>query len=225
MKRSLLFVALAVLVLAVLALGWRFMRQPAPAASEAPAAQTSDLTPGESIYTNGEYGFAFQYPSTASVSDSFSTTYHLGSAWRATAVADSTGSPVVEVLGYSTVSDHSFPRYYHALVRVGASADPAEVARCTKPVSDQGETALPDRAINGTTWKAFGFQSAGMMQYAKGISYRTVHEGKCIALEKIAAGSSYQDDPDSADDVPQATLDAQYAELDRVVDSFSFARP
>ncbi len=51
-----------------------------------------------------------------------------------------------------------------------------------------------------------------------------MHEGSCIALEKMETGSSYQDDPDSPDDVPQATLDASYDSLSQIIDSFSFAR-
>ncbi len=59
------------------------------------------------------------------------------------------------------------------MVRIGASKDPKEVAACLKAGSDNGETQLPDAVIGGTTWKAFAFQSAGMMQYLKGVSYRT----------------------------------------------------
>ena len=191
---------------------------------EAVGTTTPMLDEGKAIYTNGPYGFTLFYPATADVSHGFTTSYHLADYWRANALPDATGVPIVEIVSYSTQSDHSYPRYFFAMVRVGASDDPKEIEQCLKPTPNQGETALPDVTINGTTFKAFSFQSAGMMQYVKGVSYRTLHEGKCIALEKIAVGSSYRDDPARPDDIADTELDAAYAGLDRVVESFSFAR-
>ena len=218
-----------VLVLLVAAIVCGFLFWPHAGAPSAPAApgdttETSDLT-GRAIYANGEYGFTITYPETASTSDDFSTFYHLAPFYRANGAAEATGTPVFQIIGYATESDHSFPRYYDAMVRIGVSSDAAEVADCTKITPDTGEEALPDAVMNGTTWKVFSFQNAGMMQYLKGVSYRTVHEGKCFVMEKLATGSSYRDDPASADDVPQATLDKAYADLDQIVQSFAFTTP
>lgn len=183
-----------------------------------------DLT-GEAIYTNGTHGFVIQYPETALVEHAFTSYYHLASTWRANALPNATGTPVVAIITYDTKSDHSYPRYYSSVVRIGVSSDKREIAGCLVPTPDQGETALPDVTFGGVMWKAFAFQNAGMQQYAKGVSYRTLHEGKCVAVEKIAAGSSYRDDPASADDIPDATLSKQYDGLDRIVQSFMFVRP
>jgi hypothetical protein len=57
------------------------------------------------------------------------------------------------------------------------------------------------------------------------VSYRTLHEGKCVALEKIATGSHYREDPKSEKDITDAILEAHYVELDQIVQSFTFARP
>lgn len=192
--------------------------QPAPTGTPA-----EEVNEGSAIYTNGTYGFSLVYPSDAAVSYEFDPSYHLGTAWRANARAESPGTSIVSIVPYSVESDPAYPRYFNAMVRVGASIDPDDVAACEKAGKDTGEEALADVTINGHTWKAFSFQDAGMMQYASGVSYRTVHEGACIALEKVRTGSSYRDVP-SPEDIPDEVLDAEYAKLDAIVQSFSFAR-
>jgi hypothetical protein len=217
---------IAVLVLTGIALVWLIMRTPVtPPAEEdmSVATTTPDLT-GRAIYTNGEYGFVVSYPETAQLEEEFFTTYHLNDAWRVNADPEAEGDPIVAIRAYSTESDHSYPRYFHALVRIGASKDAKEIANCERVTPDRGETALPDAMFNGTTWKVFSFQQAGMQQYVRGVSYRTMHDGACIAVEKIAAGSNYQDDPDSPEDVPDALLEERYQGLGSIVESVTFAR-
>lgn len=218
---------LAVIVLAGLALAWFMLKTPPVAedTAQAPVATTSDTLTGKAIYTNGEYGFSIFYPEVATVENAFSPTYHLNTTWRANALPEATGTPIASILVYSTESDHSYPRYFNAQVRIGASNDPKEIAQCLKPTPNQGETQLADVVMNGTTWKVFSFENAGMMQYAKGVSYRTIHEGSCVALEKIQTGSSYRDDPDSPDDIADEVLQERYGSLDSIVSSFTFARP
>lgn len=188
------------------------------------ATSTPQIEEGLAIYTNGPYGFAIFYPQDAEVSYTFDATYHLGTNWRANALPDSDGTPIVSILPYHTESEDSYPRYFNALVRVGASIDPAEIERCEVVALEQGETSLPDTVIGGRTWKTFAFESAGMMQYAKGVSYRTVHEGRCIALEKVRTGSSYREDTPSEKDISDDILSKEYEALASIVASFSFAR-
>jgi len=188
------------------------------------ASSTPNLT-GQALFTDGEYGFSLRYPETDQTDYTFASFYHLPANWSALALPDATGTPIIAIIGYRTKSEHSYPRYFDAEVRIGASTDPKELAACTTLRAENGETALPDTVIGGTTWKAFAFQSAGMMQYVKGVSYRTVHEGVCIALEQIETGSSYRDDPASANDIPDTVLEAKYHALDSVVKTFQFSRP
>lgn len=188
------------------------------------ASTTPDLSQGLAIYTNGTYGFTLFYPENAIVSYSFDPSYHLGTAWRAQALSDAQGTPLVAIIPYATESENSYPRYYNAMVRIGVSADPREIERCEEPAKEQGETVLPDREINGVIWKAFAFESAGMMQYARGVSYRTLREDGCIALEQVRTGSSYREGEPSPSDIPDETLDAAYAQLEEIVQSISFVR-
>jgi len=187
------------------------------------ATTTPEVREGTAIYTNGIYGFSLFYPESAEVRYSFDPSYHLGTSWRALALPDVTGTPIVSIVPYRVASEDSYPRYYNAFVRVGASQDEREIARCEEADSSRGETALADREIAGRTWKAFSFESAGMLQYARGVSYRTVFEGRCIALEQVRTGSTYRDAP-SERDIPDAVLDAEYEKLAQIVASFSFAR-
>lgn len=186
------------------------------------------VAPGElgtfSIYTNGEYGFSLMYPSGAILEEEFGTEYFLSDAWRVNALPTGTGTPILNVVTYETRSDVSYPRYFVTQVRIGASTDPAEVRRCEQPALEQGEDEQPSVVLNGKEFKVFAFQDAGMMQYVRGVSYRAIHEESCIAIEKIQVGSSYRDDAPSASDIPDEELQAEYAALQMIIDSFSFAR-
>lgn len=188
------------------------------------ATSTPQIEEGLAIYSNGPYGFTIFYPQNAEVSYTFDASYHLGTNWRANALPDASGTPIVSILPYHTESEDSYPRYFNAMVRIGASIDPAEIKRCEMGALEQGETVLPDVVIGGKTWKAFSFESAGMMQYAKGVSYRTMYEGRCIALEKVRTGSSYREDAPSEKDVSDDVLSKEYEALSSIVESFSFAR-
>ncbi len=141
------------------------------------------------------------------------------------ALDETTGTPVAALVGYRIENVQTYPRYFDAEVRIGASRDPKELARCLVPATEQNEQPLPDVVLGGVTFKAFSFQDAAMMQYEKGVSYRAIHEGACIAIERVETGSSYRDDPASPKDIPDTELQAHYDALDAVVKTFSFARP
>ncbi len=217
-------------VLAIVAIGggvtWYLIdsRNDAFGTSTETASSTPEMHEGLAIYTNGPYGFSLFYPEMAAVGYGFDASYHLGTSWRANALPEGTGTPVVEIVPYAVTSEDSYPRYFNAMVRIGASADPKELARCEKAGENEGETQLPDATIGGRAWKAFSFQDAGMMQYASGVSYRILTEGKCIAMEKVRTGSSYREDAPSDRDIPDTTLEGEYDALSAIVESFTFAR-
>ncbi len=198
-------------------------KHPVVPEAEVPAPVSVEDLSGKSIYASGEYGFTLIYPASSKLGEYNNPSAH--GAWRVNALPESTGITVFDIVTYDTASENSYPRFYRAMVRLGVSEDTGEVAGCEQATPNAGEKALPDIALNGTTWHAFSFEDAAMMQYEKGVSYRVVHEGKCFALEKIALGSSYRDDPESADDIPDSELLAEYAKLDDIIASFAFSRP
>jgi hypothetical protein len=226
MKSSAFYAVIGLGVLAIIGVIWfgyyhEHTQKLAAATAVGRAATTTPLT-GLSIYTNGTYGFSIFYPSQDPVETTFDEQYHLPGTWRVNALQDATGTPVIAIVGYQTKSSSSYPRYFESEVRIGVSSDPKEVAACE--TTGNGETALPSVSINGVSWKAFTLQDDGMMQYLSGMSYRTVHDGSCYALEQIETGSSYQDDPPSSADISEATLTQHYKDLTSIVQSFSFAR-
>ncbi|MDB5194917.1 MAG: hypothetical protein JWO84_101 [Parcubacteria group bacterium] len=217
--------AVVLIVLIGVAVSFFLVHSQHMAITSGPNATTTPNLTGQAIFSDGEHGFTIRYLQSYETDYTFASFYHLPANWRAQALATGTGTPVIAIIGSRTQSDHSYPRYYDAEVRIGASSDPKEVARCLVPATDQGEQQLPDVTLGETSFKAFSFQDAAMMQYLKGVSYRTLHNGSCIAVEKLATGSSYADDPKSKDDIPQATLDQAYAALDAVVATFAFSTP
>ncbi len=221
-------ILIALFMLALVAIGggavWYLIDSRNDAFGPEPVATVPEPSEGLAIYTNGPYGFTVFYPEAAEVSYEFDASYHLGTAWRANALPEGSGTPLVSIAPYRVESEDSYPRYFNAFVRIGASSDPDEIARCETEGANEGETALPDAIINGHAWKAFSFESAGMMQYARGISYRTVHEGHCVALEQVRTGSSYREDAPTERDIADADLDTEFGKLDAIVQSFVFVR-
>jgi hypothetical protein len=216
----------AILVAAVL---WYGLHEHQPRTASVSSNTTSTDTAsgpslaGLSIYTNGQYGFSFVYPGTDKTETEFDMQYHLPATWRVNALTDASGTPVIAVIGYSTKSNSSYPRYFETEVRVGVSADPKEVAACEK-VSD-GETARLDVVLNKVMWKAFALGQVGMSQYMSGVSYRKVHNNMCFAVEQIQTGSSYRDQTPTAADIPDTVLSEKFDALNTIVQSFSFAKP
>jgi hypothetical protein len=227
MKISAFYSLLTLGIILMLAVAWWGFHKHAavstPTVTHTAQEATEPSLTGLSIYTNGQFGFSIFYPSQDKVETTFDQQYFLPTTWRVDAFPEATGTPIIALVGYQTGSSDSYPRYFEAEVRVGASANPHEVAACDSPTGD--EASLPDKIINGVTWKAFVLENVGMMQYLKGISYRTIHDNTCFALEQIETGSDYRDASSSPNDIPDTTLDQHYNNLNSIAESFSFARP
>lgn len=156
---------------------------PAPLATST----TPDLS-GSSIYTNGEFGFAVVYPATDTITETFSP-------WRVNAIA--TGTPLLAV----TESG--------GIVRIGASANAKELKTCITVGSS--EKTLPDMRLGSTTFKVFVHDQLGTENQTRITSYRTMHEGSCMAIELFQP-------------MANGTV-ATSTSLMAIITSFSFARP
>ena len=55
-----------------------------------------------------------------------------------------------------------YPLYFDAELRIGASSDPQDILNCYKPDPGYTSQKITDTTINGTVFKKFDFQNAGM---------------------------------------------------------------
>ena len=181
-------------------------------------------------YQNTEYGFQISYPNTLRPTSTFELFYHLGNAWRAGVEGYGTkGKPILSVPVYKINNSPdgaytSYPAYFDAEVRIGASGDPQDVLSCYK--DDPGYTihVTSTETINGIVFRTFPLGSAGMMQYLEGVSYRTVRSGTCFAIEQVKAGSTYRD-TSSPKDIPDSVLNSYYEQMPAIIRTFKFIAP
>jgi len=211
-------IGLGVLVMAGIAWWFGFRNAEEEVPAPAPQAPAIELSEGLSIYTNGEDGFLLTYPEGARVSETFMT-HRLPESWSVT--SGSQGTPLVEITTYEVRNETTYPRDYTVVLRIGKSTDQSDVASCIE--TREQEVQIEDRVIGDTTFSAYSFGDAAMMQYVNAISYRTKYKEACWAIEAVRTGSSYRDTPSSAD-IAEDVLDAEFNRLQMVVDSFRFVR-
>lgn len=132
------------------------------------AIATSTVNPSTlSIYTSGQYGFSFFYPSDAVVTDAYSTTTLGDIPWRIGATAS--GTPVVRVQDDGQE------------IRVGVSTDERELKVCTQV--GPGENLVGNFTVGSTTWQKTAFQKIGTDNEQRVTSYRIMHDHACYAVE------------------------------------------
>ena len=185
---------------------------------------------GWTTYTNTDYGFQVSYPENLQATTTFQSYYHLPSLWRLGALTDSDGHangnavlsiPVYRIDKSKNGAFTSYPMYFDAELRIGASRDPKDVATCLEADPGYTVTSTPV-VINGAVFHKFSLQDAAMMQYVKNESYRTVHGGVCFAMEELETGSSYRDIATSSDDIPDSVLNSYYDQIAPIVQAFIF---
>ncbi len=221
LKKSIVFI----LVLALVALAFYFaLIKDASAPNIAPANSPDATIPsGWATDTNDARDFSIAYPDQLTPTTSFQSYYHLSWAWRSGASGDqSTGTRLLAIPVYRVTQNNAYPRYYDAEIRIGESANPYDVAHCMDNNQTGRGTATTSAVINGIPFTVFQLADAGMMQYLKGVSYRTIHNGACWAIEQLSAGSSYRDDPPSPNDISDTTLDAYYNGMLPIIETFRF---
>lgn len=194
----------------------------------APAETGSARVPaGWTTYVNKDYGFQVSYPANIIATTTFQGFYHLSPFWRSGMSSDSKGEPIISISVYriekrGTRGEYvSYPMYFDTELRIGASRNPDDVAQCLKPNAGYGDTNVASTTINGTVFSIFTLQDAAMMQYLGGESYRTVHDGACVAVERVEAGSDYRD-VTSSDDIPDSVLRSYYDETGKILQTFRF---
>ncbi len=179
---------------------------------------------GWETYKNAEYGFQISYPNGITPETTFERYYHLPNTWRSGAVGDSTGKPIVTIPVYRITNENSYPRYFDAELRIGASADPKDVKNCFVNDQDYADRVTSSVMLNGTELTKFTMANAGMMQYIEGTSYRTIRNGACFVIEQLKTGSSYRDGPPSTKDIPEEVLNSHYNNISKILSTIWFTK-
>ena len=225
MKTKAVVIAVLVIAAAILATGAFVMYQKNAVAPTLTSTSTQSAIPaGWSTYTSSKYGFEISYPSPLAPTTTFASYYHLPNAWRVGAMPNSSGRAVISIPVYRLNNRLDYPRYFDAEIRIGASSNPTDVKNCYSTYGYGSPTPPTDETINGIKFRAFPLESAGMMQYLMGVSYRTVHNGVCYAIEQLKAGSNYRNPTSSPQDIPQSVLDNYYNQASAIVQTFRFTK-
>lgn len=227
-KFWLVFVGLLVLMVSV-AVAYKFwvtMSQQTMT-NTPPPVNTTGVNP-LATFRNDQFGFQLQYAKELQPENTFQRFYVLSNNWRAETEPDSKGTPIVSIPVFridqgSIATGKSYPLYFSAEVRVGASSDPKDVADCLKNDPGFTEQKVTDVEINGIPFKRFEFADQAAMQYVAGLSYRTVHNNQCFAIEQLKAGSVYIDES-MKPGYTEAELDTYFQKGDAIVKSFTFIK-
>lgn len=166
---------------------------------------------------NTSGGFSIAYPIDFDAQDNYSVTPSTD--WRLGA----NGEPGIK---YFTLT---VPRVFEpqtnfadATLTVGTSARNVAIAQCLAPDAEgESATATSSVTINGANFTVFHSTGAGAGNYYETTSYRTLHAGKCYAVEYTIHSSQIANYPQSYDLHPfdKATITEL---MDRIVGTFKF---
>ncbi len=190
-------------------------------------APTPTLPPAkkQETYTNGIYKFSFSFPS-GYQTEQFSNFHDLNNVdWRVNATAAKRGMPIIALPVFrldqgSIATGKKYPLFFTTEVRVGVSPD---IAQCYAKDDGYANQKVTNVTINGISFKRFDFESAGMMKYVRGSSYRTIYANKCYVIEQVRNGTTYNDDT-MVPGYTEAELDAIYNKTTPIVYSFKFIK-
>lgn len=150
-----------------------------------PARATANSPQASRDYEAPSGAFRIAVPNGILLKHDFKRTYMTNGGWKAFVEPGSHGQPLVALVlsGSNRITD--------AELRIGVSDGPSEIYRCTdRPGSAIGLSGL--ETINGTTFTHFHAGDAAMSHYLDVQAYRTVHDGRCYAIDLWVAGTNPQ---------------------------------
>jgi hypothetical protein len=146
--------------------------------TNAVAAYYNDPAEWQNDANNTAGGFSISYPLDFDTQDNYSAAPSTD--WRLNASAPG-------VAYFTLTVPRAFEpqtNFVDATLTVGASANNAAVADCLAADPNDGPaTATSTATINGVNFTVFQFDGAGAGNYYETTSYRTLHAGKCYAVE------------------------------------------
>jgi hypothetical protein len=167
-------------------------------------------------FTSAAYSFYIDYPSTLAASESFGNSYLANGTWKTYAGPDSSGTPVLDLV--LPKSD----KITAGELRIGVSEVANEVAQCTTPPDAVRAGSIGHARIDGTDFTTFAAADAAMSHYLSVRSYRSVHDGRCYAIDLLVTGTNPQVyDPPAT---PPFTQAQAFARLQQALQGFRFTR-
>lgn len=171
-------------------------------------------TAGQQSFRSAEWGFRIDYPSVWTVHHDFSHGYLDNGGWKTYAAPGSKGTPVLALLLPES------NRITAAELRIGVSDATDEVRQCTTPSDAVRPGSLGEAHIGDATFTTFEAADAAMSHYLSAHSYRTVHAGRCYAIDLLVTGTNPEVyDPPAT---PPFSGDQAFAQLQQVLESFRF---
>ena len=177
---------------------------------------------GWKTYIDKDYNFKLQYPEMLSIEKTFTNYHNLTGTWRYGATEDSGGKSILSIVVYRVENENTYPRYFGTELRIGASNITDDLENCLNYDQDIiTNSPIETEVINGITFNKLVIQDAVTMQYVEGISYRTIHNNTCFAIEQLKTGSNYRDET-SPNDIPDSELDSYYDSILEIINTFEF---
>lgn len=111
--------------------------------------------------------------------------------------------------------------FVNAVLTVGASSNATAIAQCMQQSQNGELTATSSAVINGVPFTLFHSNGVGAGNYYDTTSYRTIHAGKCYAVEYTVHSTQIMNYPASYHLKPfsKSRIDSL---MKRIVDTFKF---
>lgn len=177
-------------------------------------------------HTNSEYGYKISYPASLKVitqqsKQNYSTVIYDSTLWSFQSERPGHMTALIPTLNLRGLN--FYPGTYLATVRIGVSNDSEAIKNCL--VCENGNKLSPIM-INNINFQACTILDAGAGSATSGISYRTVHNKQCFAIEQIRTGpngrSGWVDK--TPNDIPDSTLEAYYYLAGKIIKTFIFSK-
>jgi hypothetical protein len=191
----------------------------ADAAGPAPAVAASAgdrPSAGSRDFRSKEWGFHIDYPSEWTLQRDFDHGYLDNGAWKTYAAPGSKGT---SVLALSLPGSNAITA---GELRIGVSNAADEVRRCIAPPDAVRPGSVGEAHIGDVAFAKFEAADAAMGHYLSVRSYRTVHDGRCYAIDLLVTGTNPQvyDPPPT----PPFTRAHAFEQLQQALQGFRFTR-
>lgn len=138
-------------------------------------------------FVSQKYGLVFAYPTDLVIHHDFQPGYFLDERWNTYVPEDVAGDALLAL----RLPDSN--EVTKAVLRLGASDAPEAVQHCLLPPATVARVSRHEATstrIGGVRLQRVTHSGAGMSHYLHRRSFRTVHNGRCIAIDLIVAGTN-----------------------------------